>query len=134
MSKSVSRKASDSKTKSGPCKPLPTKPVKNSILLLEKKLLSTQADLEAAKSEDGRSDNFSAALARNRIVNSPQTNLKFRQTVARKVDFKGGEHIFSHLASLSIHVDEDEESKKKTKHFTRPSVAQDEGKLDDLAY
>jgi len=74
-----------------------------------------------ATDEGGVAEDVALSLARDRVLNSPRTNLEvlicstlivfhstimsvlqFRKTVARKVDFKPEEKVFSHLASLTI--------------------------------
>ncbi len=83
-------------------KPLPQKPVLNSVLQLGEKVEAVRNDLTRARSGDKGSNDIAVSLARNRIVNSQRTNQQFRKTVARKVDFRSDEQIFSHLASLSV--------------------------------
>ena len=111
-------------------KPLPQKPVLNSVLRLGDKVESVRNDLTRARSGGEGSDDLAVSLARNRIVNSPRTNQQFRKTVARKVDFRPDEQIFSHLASLSVSEDLDEggqEEHRKRKQLGRPIPDQDPG-------
>ncbi len=113
-------------------KPLPQKPVLNSVLRLGDKVESVRNDLTRARLGGEESNELAVSLARNRIVNSPRTNQQFRKTVARKVDFRPDEQIFSHLASLSVSEDLDEggqEGLKKRKQLGRPIPDQDPGML-----
>jgi len=111
-------------------KPLPQKPVLNSVLRLGEKVEAVQNDLTRARAGGVGSDDLAVSLARNRIVNSPRTNQQFRKTVARKVDFRPDEQIFSHLTSLSVSEDLDEggqDGLKKRKQLGRPIPDQDPG-------
>lgn len=110
-------------------KPLPQKPVLNSVLRLGEKVEAVRNNLTQAISGEG-SDDLAVLLARNRIINSPRTNQQFRKTVARKVDFRPDEQIFSHLASLSVSEDLDEggqDGLKNRKQLGRPIPHQDPG-------
>ena len=130
--KAFSRKIANPAPKKVVAKPLPDKPVLNSVLRLGEKVNSVRDDLNRAKSGGLGADNFAVSLARERIVNSPRTNREFRKVVARKVDFRPNEQIFSHLASLSITEDEDEEKSggvRRRKNFGRPLLDQDPGKI-----
>jgi hypothetical protein len=69
-------------------KPLPTKPVLNSIVRLEERVVSTRNDLAAATSGGSEAGDIAIALARNRIVHSPRTNRQFRKVVARDQCYK----------------------------------------------
>ena len=107
-------------------KPLPQRPVLNSVLRLDNKVKSVRNDLNEAKGGGQRAENLAVSLAREKIVNSPRTNSKFRQVIARKVDFRPDEQIFSHLASLSVVEDEDVGIRKR-KNLGRLTPDQDPG-------
>jgi len=126
--KTFSRKI-ENPTKKSIVKPLPDKPVLNSVLRLGEKVNSVREDLNRAKSGEHGADSFAVKLARDRVVNSPRTNREFRKVVARKVDFRPNEQIFSHLASLSITEDDQQSGgERRRKHFGRPVLDQDPGR------
>lgn len=110
---------------------IPQAPVLNTANRISKKVNSVQAELTKATCGGQAAEEIGLALAREKILNSPRTNLQFRKTVARKVDYKPDEQVFSHLASLSIH--EDNEKGLAKRQLGRPSQNQDpEPRLDDF--
>ncbi len=82
-----------------------------------------RSDLAKATDEGGEAEDLALSMARQRVLNSPRTNLEvilllvlslhlcfyglinlfqFRKLVSRKVDFQPEERVFSHLASLTL--------------------------------
>ena len=73
-------------------------PQLNSLLRLGHQVSKLKIDLQD-------SDNKALDLAKNRIVESPNTNTKFKKSVAKKVEFTSKEKIFNQLTSLDLSFD-----------------------------
>ena len=85
-------------------------PQLNSLLRLGHQVSKLKIDLQD-------SENKALDLAKNRIVESPNTNTKFKKSIAKKVEFKSKEKIFNQLTSLDLSFDPHERPSSSKKSY-----------------
>jgi hypothetical protein len=103
-------------------------PELNSLLRLGHQVNKVKQDLKSAN--DGK---VALGLAKDKLLDSPNTNKTFRKTVAKRVDFGPEEKLFNQLASLDI--TETSEVPKKAKKVVQQShfhKRDPEAKLSDF--
>ena len=70
----------------------------NSLLRLDHQVNQVKNELVEAH-KDGQK---ALSLAKDKLLDSPNTNKTFKKTVAKRVDFQANEKIFNQLTSLDI--------------------------------
>ena len=78
------------------CSNLGPPPELNSLKRLTKEVNSVVHDINSAKQDGG------LELARGKILTSKKTNLNFRKSASKKVEFDDDERLFTSLTNLSI--------------------------------
>lgn len=78
-------------------------------------LLRLGHQVNKLKKDLNEAENKALDLAKDRIVESPRSNARFKQTVAKKVEFASQEKIFNQLTSLDLSTDPPERKRSGKK-------------------